>query len=70
MIAIDDKDDLTAFRSVKGANKDGYVTLGTVTIMTKQVVTPTSPEQKATPRLPVCGWGRWLPHHQNHHGDP
>ena len=50
MIAIDDKDDLTAFRSVKGANKDGYVTLGTVTIMTKQVVTPTSAEQKATPR--------------------
>ena len=49
MIAIDDKDGLTAFRSVKGANKDGYVTLGMVTIMTKQVLTPTSPEQKATP---------------------
>ena len=49
MIAIDDKDDLTAFMSVKGANKDGYVTLGTVTIMTKQVLKPTSPEQKATP---------------------
>ena len=33
-IAIDGDD---AFKSVKGANDDGYVKLGTVTIMTKQV---------------------------------
>ena len=41
-IAIDDDADegLTAFKSVKEKNKDGYVELATVTIATQQVETP------------------------------
>ena len=36
-IAIKDDENMMMFKSVKGANADGYVAIGTVTIMTKQL---------------------------------